>query len=321
MNPLISLVIPVYNEEAAIRPVVESLVRVMDGDLKCGFEMIIVNDGSLDGTSRILFELATRDPRIRVLSFRKNLGHQKALVAGLDCAAGDAVVMLDGDGQHPPPVMAEMVRMWMNNNELHVIQAIREGSQGSAQKNITSAFYYRAMQWLCPECEIVPGMSDFRLLSREAVLFIRQYRDRHRNLRLLVSSLPMTCVYLRYPAAKRMAGGSQFTLSKMIHLATDGLFAYSKLPLRLSLLFTLVTGLFSLAFFSYAIAMKISGQTVTGWASMICLVTLLFTGLFGVLSIFAEYLARIYEDVKARPLYWVDEFKPDEKSGSRRDPQ
>jgi dolichol-phosphate mannosyltransferase len=149
-------------------------------------------------------------------------------------------------------------------------------------------------------------MSDFRLLDREALALVARYPDRYRNLRLLVSALPVKIHFMEYEVAPRMAGRSKYSLAKMMRLAADGLFAYSNAPLRLSLFLCGATALISMSFFVYAVIRYWRGETVWGWASLVCLMAGLFSGVFGVLAILCEYVARIYEDVRARPVYWVD---------------
>ncbi len=306
MPHAISIVVPAYNEEAVIEAFLQKLLAEFDRASGYAIEVVVVNDGSTDQTASRVKELAQRDVRIRLLSFAKNLGHQRALIAGLEHARGDAVVTMDADGQHPPAKARQMAEDWLAHPSRHVIQGIRKGSQGGAAKNVSSRLFYRLMQILAPGCSLSVGMSDFRLLDRAALDMIRRYPDRHRNLRLLTASLPMPISFVEYELEPRLGGTSKFTLAKMVHLAADGLFAYSNLPLRFSLLGSCVTGAVSLAFLVYALAMKWRGGTAWGWASLMCVTIGLFSVVFFVLAIISEYVARIYEDLRAKPLYWVD---------------
>lgn len=302
----VSIIIPAYNEAPVIGDFLAQLQEAMAGLVDCAMEILVINDGSTDTTAQIVKEAAARDPRLRLLSFGRNLGHQRALIAGIEHARGAAVVMMDADGQHPPQKARELVEDWLQHPSRHVIQAVRGGSQGGAGKDWSSALFYWCMRKLCPEFSIMAGMSDFRLLDREAVALLSRYPDRHRNLRLLVASLPMPVHFVEYGVAPRLGGASKYTFSKMLHLAADGLFAYSNFPLRLSLYLSCVTAAASLGFFAYAVAVRWRGETAWGWASIVCLISGLFSGVFGILAIVSEYVARIYEDVRARPLYWVD---------------
>ena len=303
---LISIVVPAYNEEEIIGTFLQQLLDEFSSTEEYGVEVLVMNDGSTDQTGEIVRKVALGDERVRLLSFARNLGHQRALIAGLENARGDAVVTMDADGQHPAVKAKEMIENWLRDPTQHIIQGIRKGKQGGVAKNGSSQCFYRIMKVLAPECSIVIGMSDFRLLDCSAMDLIRRYPDRHRNLRLLVSSLPMSISFIEYELEPRLGGPSKFTLAKMIHLAADGLFAYSNLPLRFSLLGSCVTGVASLAFLLYALAMRWRGGTTWGWASLMCVMIGLFSVVFFVLAIISEYVARIYEDVRAKPLYWVD---------------
>lgn len=304
--PLLTIAIPAYNEEGVIGAFLGKLLAEFAHAGEYAIEVLVVNDGSADKTAAKVLDMAQQDSRIRLLSFGKNLGHQRALIAGLEYARGVAVVTMDADGQHPAAKAREMIEQWLCNPSSHVIQGIRKGSQGNAAKNTFSRLFYRLMRLLVPECSIATGMSDFRLLDRVALDLIRRYPDRHRNLRMLVATLPMPIMFSEYELGPRLGGGSKYTLAKMIHLAADGLFAYSNLPLRFSLLGSGATGIISFGFLVYALAMKWRGGTTWGWASLMCIIIGLFSVVFFVLAIISEYVARIYEDLRAKPLYWVD---------------
>lgn len=306
MTKTLTIVIPAYNEDEILPVFLRQLLDVTGNVSRCEVSVLVVNDGSSDKTAEKVKVVAQSDQRIRLLSFARNLGHQRALIAGLEHARGDAVLMMDADGQHPPEKAREMIELWLTNPSRHVIQAVRRGRQDGNAKNGFSALFYWVVRRLCPEFSIMAGMSDFRLMDREALTLVGRYPDRHRNLRLLVASLPMPIHFVEYDVLRRLGGQSKYSLSKMIHLAADGIFAYSNMPLRLSLYLCGITAAASMVFFAYSLVMHWRGATVWGWASLVCLITGLFSCMFATLAIISEYVARIYEDVRARPMYWID---------------
>jgi len=299
----VSVVIPIYNEADCI----EAFSRDLFDGLNCfetvDFDFCFVDDGSTDASLQIIERLATADRRVHIVSLLSNHGHQRALIAGLDHADGDAVLMMDGDGQHPVSIAAEMIRTFMQEPDCDIVQGVRLGTQGGIGKNMTSRLFYWLANRLIPEINMEPGVSDFRVMSAAAVDIVRSFPDRYRNLRVLLARLKLPTKHIPYPVGERIAGHSKYNWRKMMRLAVDGLFAFSSLPLRLSLTLMGISAVLGIGYLAYAVVAFALGQTVPGWSSLIGLTAFLFSGVFGVLAIMAEYIARIYEDVRAHPIY------------------
>ncbi len=300
---LISFVIPVYNEMAALPRVLKEVVDFCGGRPDLSFEVVVVNDGSTDDTGRIVHEWAARDSRIVPVDLLVNAGHQRALVAGLDCARGDAVICMDGDGQHPVSCVREMLDFWRAHQDFYVVQGARHGRQKGIFKNAFSFLFYRLMREFVPELKLIPGASDFRLLSRTALDVIRQHHDRYRNLRILLAYLKLPTHVVPYEVAERLGGETKYSWNAMVELGLDGVFAFSWFPLRIAKWFAVTLFFIAMGFFAYAVVVWTAGATVPGWTSLVGLITLLFSGLFVVLTFLGEYIKRIYEDVRGRPIY------------------
>ena len=299
----IDVVVPFFNEEACITSFVQNLSSHLEKIEDIRFAFFFVDDGSADRTASILDDLAKQDDRICVIHLLGNHGHQKALIAGLDQCRGDAVLMMDGDGQHPAEVAVQMIRYYQMHPDVHVVQALRQGSQQGKMKDWTSRLFY----WLANrlDIKIKSGASDFRILSRSALNVIRSYPDRYRNLRVLLASLPLSSAYIDYEPDARLAGKSKYNARKMITLAVDGLFAFSTLPLRASLSLMAITALIGFAYAIYAIMKFLQGQVVPGWTSIIVIIAFLFSAVFGVLAILSEYIRRMYDLIRRHPTYLI----------------
>jgi dolichol-phosphate mannosyltransferase len=303
----VAVVVPFYNEGDCIPSFLNDLMTSLAGIENTQFTYYFVDDGSTDHTASLLDDLAKQDDRVSVIHLLGNHGHQKALIAGLDQCQGDAALMMDGDGQHPVAVAIQMIRYFQMHREIHVVQALRQGSQAGRMKNWTSRLFY----WLSNRLgiKIKEGASDFRILSRSALNVICSYPDRYRNLRILLASLPLSTVYINYEADERLAGQSKYNTRKMIQLATDGLFSFSALPLRASLSLMAITALIGIAYAIYAIMKYLQGQVVPGWTSLIVIIAFLFSAIFGVLAILSEYICRMYDLIRRHPMYLIRSVK------------
>ncbi len=261
-----------------------------------------MDDGSEDATLHKLNAIAAADDRVTILSLSRNFGHQAALTAGIDHACGDAVVLMDSDLQHPPELIPEMVSLWQQGND--IVSAIRERTLGaSAFKNATMRLFYAIFN-ASSETRIVPGAADFCLLSARVCEVLRSMPERHRFLRGMVSWVGFRRAFVRYTAPERDAGISKFTFGRMLRLATDAVFSFSATPLRLATRMGVVIVLLAAAYLLYILFRYFAYRdTVVGWGSLVSVililggVQLLFIGLIG------EYLARVFEEVKGRPLY------------------
>ena len=307
----LDVVIPFYNEEGCAKSFLLELLSALSIEQELTLRVFAVDDGSSDSTPVILDELAVNDKRVHAIHLRGNHGHQKALVAGLDRCDGDLVLMMDGDGQHPACTALEMIARFKANPDCDMIQAVRSGSQGGALKNVTSRFFYWMAQVLIADLDIRPGASDFRVLHSSVVQMFRRYPDRHRNVRLLLASLRLKTEYVPYEVAPRRAGSSKYSFIQMVRLAADGWFAFSMLPLRLSLLLMLGTGSIGMIYLVYVLWVYSMGRTVPGWTSIIASSLFLFCAVFAVLAIISEYVARIYSDVRGHPVYHVKDLHSD----------
>ena len=268
------------------------------------YKIVFVNDGSSDGSAVVLSELAKGDDHVEAYLLSRNYGHQMALTCGLDNAEGDAIVTMDGDMQHPPEIVPQLLRLWEQGNEIVITKRLATEDAGFF-KNITSATYYKLINAMS-KVEITPGGSDFRLMDRIAVDAFKQYRERARFIRGLVNTLGFKVAEVEFVAPPRFAGQSKFNLRKMLHFALDGITAFSNLPLRWAFYTGLIMGLISMALLGHVLYEKfVDEDIVPGWATT--MVSILFLGgiqLVGI-GILGEYIGRIFEEIKHRPLYLV----------------
>lgn len=299
----VSFVVPVYNEESNLQEFYKRITQVMAGETY-DYRIIFIDDGSSDSTAFIIKQLAEKDSKVEAFLLSRNYGHQMALTCGLDNADGDAVITMDGDLQHPPELVPKMLRLWEAGNQ--IVKTIRKKtSDASFFKNITSSLYYKVLNMLTRD-KVTAGGSDFRLMDRQAVEAFRLYRERARFIRGMVNILGFKVAELEFEAPARFAGKSKFTFHKMFSFAMDGVTAFSNLPLRWAFYAGLLFGFLSLAEIIHVLFIKfVFGTAVPGWATIVA--SVLFLGgiqLIGI-GILGEYIGRIFEEVKHRPLYLV----------------
>lgn len=299
---LLSIVVPVYNEEENIANFYKAVTDVMSG-LTYDYEIIFVDDGSSDSSSMILRGIAYNDKHVKVLLLARNFGHQTALTCGLDYAHGDAVITMDGDMQHPPALIPELVRLWESGYD--VVRTIRDSTEDASwAKSFTSKYYYKLMNKMA-DVPIVEGGSDFRLMNSKALGTLKRFREHGRFLRGIVGALGYRQAELHFVAPPRFAGVSKFSVRKMIRFALDGVTAFSRVPLRAALYVGVLCGGLSFLLILHLLYVYLTGQALNGWTTLG--VSILFIGgiqLVG-LGIIGEYVGRIFEEVKQRPLYWV----------------
>jgi glycosyltransferase involved in cell wall biosynthesis len=308
-SPVLSLVIPIYNEEAII-PELDRRLRAfladVGNDVGDAWEVVFVNDGSQDRSQAQLEEMAAREPRYRVIALSRNFGHQAAITAGLDRADGEAVVVMDADLQDPPEVVNQMVARWREGFD--VVFAVRSHRHGETMfKRLTAAVYYRLLRAMLGGVSIPVDAGDFRLMSRSVVMTLRALREQHRFVRGLVSWVGFRQASVSYDRPARFAGQTKWPLRKMLRFAIDGITSFSTVPLRMAIWFGLLAGVVAMGGGVWALYQKLFGTgVVKGWTTIMILVglgssaQLLMTGILG------EYVGRIYEEVKRRPLYVVD---------------
>lgn len=305
-NQLVSIVVPCFNEEAVIGETIRRLKNATGEISGCRFEFLLVDDGSKDTTRKLLRDLAAEDTRIKVLGFSRNFGHQVAVSAGIDYAQGDAVVLIDADLQDPPEMIEEMIRLWSGGYD--VVYATRTERPGeTAFKRHTARAFYRLLNRLS-DVPIPLDTGDFRLMSRKVVDAIKAMPERDRFIRGMVSWVGFKQVALPYRREERFAGESKYPLRKMLRFASDGIMSFSLKPLRLSISLGLISSALAFAGIVYALFVRLmTNAWVEGWAGIF--IAILFIG--GVqlvtVGILGEYVGRIYNEVKRRPMYLVEE--------------
>ncbi|MFQ5856102.1 MAG: glycosyltransferase family 2 protein [Anaerolineae bacterium] len=304
-RPVLSIVAPVFNEEAILPELYRRVTAVMQ-EAGEPYELVLINDGSRDRSLEIMRELHEQDPRVKVVNFSRNFGHQSAITAGADYARGDAIVIIDADLQDPPEVILDLIKRWREGYE--VVYAVRAEREGETWfKQVTASVFYRLVASITT-VDIPLDTGDFRLMDRRVVDAMKQMREQHRFMRGLSSWVGFKQTGVKYVRRQRYAGETKYPFRKMLKFAIDGITSFSYLPLQLATYFGFFIAALSLVGIILAIILRLSGSTALyGQAST--LVAVLFLG--GVqlifLGIIGEYLGRIYDEVKGRPLYIVAE--------------
>jgi polyisoprenyl-phosphate glycosyltransferase len=305
-NPLLSIVVPLYNEALVLDALYARLTTLIaEAQLRC--EIIMVNDGSTDGTLDMARRICRLDARFKLVSLSRNFGHQMAITAGMDKAAGDAVVIIDADLQDPPEVIPLMVAKWREGYD--VVYGVRTKREGeSLFKRATAALFYRILR-RATSVDIPLDTGDFRLMDRRVVSQIRAMRERFRFVRGMVSWVGFKQCKVEYERAPRFAGETKYPLPKMLQFAIDGMLSFSHVPLKLSSTLGFCASALSFVFLLYGIVIKLffPAQAIAGWASVF--VAVLFLGGIQLIciGILGEYLGRMYDEVKRRPLYISEE--------------
>ncbi len=304
--PAYSLVVPAHNEEGVIPELAARLVATMDR-LDGDAEVVLVDDGSTDGTYAAMERVAAGEPRFRLVRLSRNFGHQIALTAGVDAARGDAVVILDADLQDPPEVVLELAATWRQGWD--VVYAIRDVRQGDSWfKRATAAWFYRAFNRIS-DVKVPLDVGDFRLVDRRVLDVFGRMRESNRFVRGMFGWVGLRQTGILYTRDERFAGETHYPLRKMLRFATTGLISFSPAPLRAALRLGFLFSLGSFALTAWSIVVKVTGlYEVPGWTSTVVMITLLGGVQLIVLGIVGEYVADIHQEVKARPLYVVDEL-------------
>jgi glycosyltransferase involved in cell wall biosynthesis len=302
-----SVVVPVYNEEEVINVTYKRLKDVMDG-LDITYEIIFVNDGSRDRTRELAMEICKNDKNIKFIDFSRNFGHQTAITAGMDYASGDAVVVIDADLQDPPEVIPEMLEKWREGYD--VVYGQRVKRQGETFfKKVTAKIFYRTLNRLT-DVEIPVDTGDFRLIDRKVCDALKKVDEKNRYIRGIISWLGFKSIAVPFVREKRFAGTTKYPLKKMLKFASDAIISFSHKPLKLATYFGFFLSFASFAYLIVTIILKVFSiiQTVPGWASIVA-INLFFNGIILlILGIIGEYIGRIYDDAKNRPLYVIREL-------------
>lgn len=315
----VSLAIPVYNEAENIPLLLDRLRPVID-KLPYAFEILFIDDGSSDGTYRRIKEAQKTDPRIKAISFSRNFGHQAALTAGLQYASGDAVITMDGDLQHPPSLIPVLLEKWREG--FQIVFTTRESTVDEPfLKRLTSRLFYGIINKFS-DTPVQRYAADFRLLDRAVVNSLNTLEERDRFLRGLIGWLGYSAVGVPYKADARAAGTSKYTTRKMIKLAFDGILSFSAAPLHLVTYLGIASAFFSFLYGVYSLYVRFfTDTTITGWTST--MIVILFLGGVQLISIgiLGEYLIRVYNESKRRPLFIVRDslgIEPSRKTGLKR---
>ncbi|MCZ7555514.1 MAG: glycosyltransferase family 2 protein [Bacteroidia bacterium] len=309
----LSVIIPVRNEEGNVKPLCEGLLAVLS-DITAEYEIIFIDDGSTDGTFAGVKEFSTRDARITGISLSRNFGHQIALLAGMRRSRGEIVISMDGDLQHPPEVIPTLLQKHLEGFDIVNTRRIDASDTGYVKK-LTSRWFYHVLNFL-GEVQVQPGSADFRLMSRRAVEAFLAIPERDRFTRGLVSWMGFPQAVVEYTARPRLSGRTKYSPAAMLRFALSGITSFSSRPLHLSFYLGIMISLAGLLYAVYAVVMFFAGRTITGWASILVSVLIIGGVILVSLGIIGEYIARIFHEVKSRPLYFIKDETGEQKKNN-----
>ena len=300
-----SVVIPAYNEEEVITESYKRLTSVMLS-MQEPYELIFVNDGSRDRTAHIIAEILQYDPNVRLISFARNFGHSSAITAGMKYARGSAVILIDADLQDPPEVLPDMAALWKEGYD--VVYGKRKERQGETLfKKISAKWFYRFINSMVP-IDLPLDAGDFRLMDRKVCDAVNRLEEKHRYIRGLVSWVGFRQIGYEYIRAERFAGTTKYPFRKMMSFAMDAITAFSYRPLKLATTLGFLISLCSFAYLVIIFFQRIfTDTTIAGWASTMALILFTQGIVLMILGLMGEYIGRIFEEVKNRPIYIVRE--------------
>lgn len=299
-----SVVAPCYNEEGNLGELYQQVKSTMDQTGEA-WELVLVNDGSRDRTLELMQELYATDPRVHFIDFARNFGHQIAVTAGMDYAQGKAIILIDADLQDPPSLFLEMIAKWKEGYD--VVYAVRAERTGESWFKLTTAKLFYRLIYRITDVDIPLDTGDFRLMDRKVVVAMKQMKERHRFIRGMTSWVGFKQTGVTYIRQERFAGETKYPLRRMVKFAWDAITGFSYLPLQMAMYLGFITAAISSLFILFVIVARLSGvQAFAGQATT--LVMVLFIGGIQLISlgIIGEYLGRIYDEVKGRPLYIVN---------------
>jgi glycosyltransferase involved in cell wall biosynthesis len=309
----ISILIPAYNEQAVLRHLYERLHKLAGETPNYTFEFLFINDGSRDKTLAIIKAYAAKDPRVAYINLSRNFGKETAMLAGLDHANGDATVIIDADLQDPPELIPQMIKHWEDGyDDIYAQRSSRAGE--SWLKKATSSLFYRTLQ-KSTHIPIQQDTGDFRLLSRRCVEALRQFRESQRYTKGMFSWIGYKKKEITYSRDPRMAGETKWNYFKLINLAIDGITSFTTAPLRISSVLGIFVSLGAFIYILYLVIRTIFfGTDLAGYPSMMAVI--LFLGGVQLLSlgVIGEYIGRIFNETKNRPLYFIEEYHPSDDS-------
>ena len=305
MSKKISIIVSVYNEEEVLFEFYRETIKVLlliDNP----YEIIFVNDGSVDGSRGILFKIAKDDENVKIVHFSRNFGHEAAMIAGIDNASGDYLVCMDADLQHPPTLLPEMLRKFESGYD--IINMVRTVNKSAGIiKNITSSMFYKVINRLS-DIHLVSNASDFFGISKRVADVLRNnYREKTRFLRGYVQNVGFNTVNIEYEARKRYAGESKYSIKKLFRFSMNTIMTFSNLPLKLGIYAGSMAAFLAIIMMIYTIVSFIRVGTPSGYATTICLICFMFSVLFFIVGIIGEYLGLILSEIKDRPIYIVEE--------------
>jgi glycosyltransferase involved in cell wall biosynthesis len=301
----ISIVVPAYCEEGNLPALYEELYQVLTSVKVC-WEMIVVDDGSTDGTWRQITDLHRRDARVKGLRLSRNFGHQYALLAGLSNATGQVVITMDADLQHPPEVIVRLLEQWREGRQ--IVHTVRTDHRNlPILKRITSRIFYKIFGSLSG-VKLSAGMADFRLLDRQVVDELVGFKEGGLFLRGLVQWVGYSSSQIEFECRERFTGKTKYNVAKMLRFAWAGVTSFSLIPLRIAIVLGFITSAVAFINLSYAVGVKLfTERAVPGWASAVSIISLLFGVLFILLGIIGEYIGRVLEEVRDRPRFIISE--------------
>ena len=300
-----SVIVPLYNEEAVVQDSYKRIREVMDTTGE-SYEIIFINDGSKDSTYQKVREILKKDKNVKLISFSRNFGHQSAITAGMDYCTGQAVIVIDADLQDPPEVMLKMIEKWKEGYEVVYGKRIKRKGE-TLFKKATAKIFYRILS-KTTDVEIPIDTGDFRLIDRKVCDALKAMPERNRYVRGLISWLGFRQTGVEFVREKRLAGETKYSMKKMFKLAWDGITAFSNAPLKLATYIGVSISAVSFLYLLVVICQKLfTDTTVQGWASLVA-ISLFFNGvILIVLGIIGEYIRRIYDEAKGRPIYIISE--------------
>lgn len=305
MRNMLSIVVSVYNEDQALPLFYQTITDVLQ-DCTWDYELLFVNDGSIDGSRLLLEQIAARDSSAKLISFSRNFGHEAAMIAGIDYACGDAILCMDADLQHPPECIPEIIARLEEG--FGIINMVRtKNTSAGLFKNIASAAFYKLINYLS-DVHFEPNASDFFVISKDAAQVLRDnYREKVRFLRGYVQNIGFPRTTIAYEAHERAAGSSKYSFKKLLVLSMHTIMCFSNLPLRLGIYAGIFAALLGIVVMIYTLITR-SGAP-SGYATIVVLICFMFAILFIIVGIIGEYIAILFSELKDRPIYIVETTK------------
>lgn len=313
---LLSVILPVHNEEMNLRELCARLAAALE-PTGVRYEVVIVDDASADRSFAVARQISEQDPRVRVMRLSRQFGHQTALCAGIDQARGDAIVTMDADLQHPPELIPELIRKYQEGYEIVYTVRAETEKQGYL-KRVTSKLFYQLFRRVA-NVDLQAGTADFRLVGEKAIAALKRFRERHLFLRGIISWMGFRQAAVTYRASLRAGGRSKYNFRRMLGFAFDALFSFSYFPMRLVVVLGLLFDVLAVVYAVYILDYRLTHtDALPGWSSVMLVILFVSGLLLLTLGVLGEYLARVYEEVKGRPLYIVEDAIGFEETGERR---